>query len=134
MPFQLPPIDGSVDFPHFIDSFLEKDPGEIYATLAPPSGEGDLIHISWLEFVRATHRASHIMSPLMHGRPQTLEGNVIGIYAVMDNLVYIALILGIIRSGNIVRSPLYALQTCHHRLLISIATADVESEYCASYR
>lgn len=99
---QTSPIDGSLNFSQFIDTFLQKDPSELYATLAPPSGEGALIDISWPNFARAIHRGAHVVSPLMDGKPQIGAGNVVGIYAVTDTLLYATLILAVIRSGNIV--------------------------------
>lgn len=103
MPSQIAPIDGSLTFPQFIDTFLQKGPEELYTTLAPPSGNGDLIDISWREFARAIHLGAHVVSPLVDGKPRIGAGNVVGIYAVTDTLLYVTLILAVIRSGNIVR-------------------------------
>lgn len=100
------PIDGSLTFPQLIDTFLQKEPTEIYAILVPPSGDGPLLNISWAEFARAIHRGAHMLNPIINGIPRIPAGNVVGIYAVTDTLLYVTLILSVIRSGNIVRSIL----------------------------
>lgn len=98
----LMPINSTLSLQQTIDSFLAKDPNNIYATLAPPSGNGNLIDLSWREFIRAVHRGAHAINPLVNGKPRIRAGNVIAIYAVTDTLLYATLILAIIRSGNIV--------------------------------
>lgn len=96
------PIDGTLSLSQFIDTFLRKNWAEIYATLAPASSQGDLVDVSWPEFVRGIHRGAHLVNPLFDGVPQVGAGNVIAIEAVTDTLLYVALILAVIRSGNIV--------------------------------
>lgn len=101
-PAKVPPLDGSLDLTQIIDFFLDTSPEHVYATLAPPSGTGDLIDVTWPELARAIHRGAHIVNPILDGRSKIGTGNVVCIYAVADNLLYATLILAIIRSGNIV--------------------------------
>lgn len=118
MPPHAAPIDGTLDLCQLVDSFFTKDwTSDIYTTLVHSSGQGDLVDISWPEFARAIHRGAHYINPLTGSVPQKGTGNVIGIYAVTDVLVYVTLIMAVIRSGNIVRSSTFPRYVFFNRTL-----------------
>lgn len=102
------PLDRSIPFAGMVDFHAKHNPTRPYAILAPTSDAGgSTSNVSWLEFSRATHRAAHLINPIVNGRQQIPAGKVIGIFALTDSIVYQAIVMGIVRSGNIVSALLF---------------------------
>ncbi|KAF5372278.1 hypothetical protein D9757_009652 [Collybiopsis confluens] len=74
-----------------LDFNLEHNPS--YPVFVFPDGAGGVTEISMLEYVRACHRAGDYV------RSSTQPGDVIGVIANLDTIVYSALIVGMIKAG-----------------------------------
>ena len=106
--FTAPPLDGSISFGQLVDFHLEHNPAWNYAILAlSTSGSAEPIHITYAELTKAVHRAAHVISPVKDGVPSLGTRNVIAIFASTDTLLYQAIVLAVLRSGNIVSCVLY---------------------------
>ncbi|KIK64035.1 hypothetical protein GYMLUDRAFT_195812 [Collybiopsis luxurians FD-317 M1] len=57
--------------------------------------EADLTEITYLEFVRASHRAAHLIRPGRSGR----DGKVVAVVALVDTLVYQTVVSGLFLAG-----------------------------------
>jgi acyl-coenzyme A synthetase/AMP-(fatty) acid ligase len=97
----MPPLDGSISYvvPGLVDFHAEHNPDRPWAFLAsdshhPPSW------VTFLEFAKATHRVAHALRPGRTGP----EKEVVALLINCDNVMYLALIAGMIRAGLIVRS------------------------------
>lgn len=107
MALAIPPLD--VSFLNLPDFHLQHNPKCDYAILTspyPPVDSGALaesIHITWLEFARAIHRAAHFTQSALSSDRDDATG-VICLLANMDAILYRPLVLGIIKTGNIVRT------------------------------
>ncbi|KIK57240.1 hypothetical protein GYMLUDRAFT_229544 [Collybiopsis luxurians FD-317 M1] len=74
-----------------LDFNLEHNPS--HTVFVFPNDAGGLTKISMLEYVRACHRAGNYV------RASTQPGDVIGVIANVDTIVYSALIVGMIKAG-----------------------------------
>ncbi|KIK57239.1 hypothetical protein GYMLUDRAFT_247199 [Collybiopsis luxurians FD-317 M1] len=74
-----------------LDFNLEHNPN--HTVFVFPNDAGGLTKISMLEYVRACHRAGNYV------RASTQPGDVIGVIANVDTIVYSALIVGMIKAG-----------------------------------
>lgn len=104
-----------------LDTHVKKSPDATFAVLVPPQStqtspsaprvdQDDALHrVSWRELAYAVNIASHRVNPLTLAHRPSPQGKVIGILAVTDTLVYIAIMLAIVRSGNIVGLRLYSI-------------------------
>lgn len=91
-----PPLDGTVRPSALIDFHLEHNPS--HTAYVYSEGLGSLVHISFLEFGRAAHRASHLLRPARSGP----EHEIVAIIANVDVLLYHTLVTGMMRAGLVV--------------------------------
>lgn len=103
MPPVIPSADG-VPFTLLPDFQNKHNANQTYAVLAPTSANASLAKVTFHDFYEAINRAAHLVNPLAPNGVPGLSGKVIAVLAVTDNLVYQTLVMGIIRSGNIVCS------------------------------
>ncbi|KIK64221.1 hypothetical protein GYMLUDRAFT_40511 [Collybiopsis luxurians FD-317 M1] len=123
--------------PHLLDFHLQHNPDVplyVYpnttsgSTSDQHSASGSVTEIKGLEYVRAAHRAARAV----YARDNSTRGDVIGIVANIDSLLYSALIVGIIKAGFVPfpisprNSPAALLhlirKTSVHRLITTQAT------------
>ncbi|KAJ7626112.1 acetyl-CoA synthetase-like protein [Roridomyces roridus] len=89
----VPPLDCSINASEILDFHLtHQNRG---AAFSFGDAEGNLTDISRLEFMKASHRAAHLLRPRREGQ----EGQVVAIVAVSDVLVYQTLLVGCIVAG-----------------------------------
>jgi acyl-CoA synthetase (AMP-forming)/AMP-acid ligase II len=96
-----PPLDGTVLLPDLPDFNLQHNPtlpAFVYS-LAPNSNT----QISFLEFARACHRVAHAVRPNRAGP----EGEIVGLIANTDTILYLALVAGMVRAGVVVSINIY---------------------------
>ncbi|KAJ7636417.1 hypothetical protein FB45DRAFT_1138067 [Roridomyces roridus] len=89
-------------FPGLVSRNLQQcpfDPCYVYAE------SNDVVTITQLEFGRATHRAAHLLRPNRQGT----DDRVVAIIAESDNLLYNAILVGLMTANLIVRALLGAL-------------------------
>lgn len=98
-----PSLD-TIPFPVLIDFHNQHNRDYPYAILSPhaPSDALKLTAVTWGDFFRAVTRGAYLVNPLTPGGMPSRAGRVIAVLAVADSLVYQALVLAIVRSGNIV--------------------------------
>jgi acyl-CoA synthetase (AMP-forming)/AMP-acid ligase II len=114
-----PPTDGSVTLPETVDFHRKYNPNvPIYMF----SGEGSshITEITHLEFGRACDRVAHLLRPGRRGP----EREVVAIIALSDNLLYLAVIIGIMRAGLIV-CLFILLSLCHLPACFVLAISDI---------
>ncbi|KZP16234.1 acetyl-CoA synthetase-like protein [Athelia psychrophila] len=91
-----PPLDGTIRLPFLADSHLEHNP---YRTIYVYSDRpGSQTEISYLEFGRAVHRASHLLRPGRAGP----DNAVVAVIANVDVLLYQTLVAGLMRAGLVI--------------------------------
>ncbi|KAJ3877582.1 putative aminoadipate reductase [Lentinula edodes] len=88
----LPDLDSPVSIPEILQYHLDNNPS-FAAYIYPEHGTGDLAEISMLEFIRAVYRAGNAVCR------DSKPGEVVAIIANLDNLVYMALIAGLMNVG-----------------------------------
>ncbi|KAJ3809071.1 hypothetical protein EV368DRAFT_19446, partial [Lentinula lateritia] len=91
----LPDLDSPVSIPEILQYYLNNNPS-FSAYVYPEHGTGDLAEISMLEFIRAVYRAGNAVCR------DSKPGEVVAIIANLDNLVYMALIAGLMNVGLVV--------------------------------
>nr|GAT45909.1 acetyl-CoA synthetase-like protein [Mycena chlorophos] len=91
--FIQPPVDGSLDVSGIID--FHRTTPNLTAAYSFANEDGAIVDVSHFEFVRAAHRVAHLLRP---GR-QGPEGQVVGIVALTDSLLYQTLTTGCIIAG-----------------------------------
>lgn len=97
------PRDRSLPFAKLVDWQAEHNPTYAYAVLASPKPEDEtVLRVNYHELGNAVHRAAHIINPIVNGAGTRAPGTVIGVLAVADAIVYQALVLAVMRSGNTV--------------------------------
>ncbi|KAJ7099035.1 putative aminoadipate reductase [Mycena crocata] len=89
----IPPLDCSLNMSEIIDLHIAGN--NRHAAYAFPDGHGGITEISHFEFCRAAHRVAHILRPGRRGA----EGQVLGIVALTDVLMYQTIMAGCIRAG-----------------------------------
>ena len=98
---EAPPLDGSLYvLPDFADFHAERNPNHPWA-IFPSVSDSDVTTISFSEFAESTHRIAHALCPMRHGN----EREVVGVLVHCDNILYVALLVGMTRAGMIVRKP-----------------------------
>ncbi|KAF7293886.1 Acetyl-CoA synthetase-like protein [Mycena chlorophos] len=93
--FIQPPVDGSLDVSGIID--FHRTTPNLTAAYSFANEDGSIVDISHFEFARAAHRVAHWLRP---GR-QGPEGQVVGIVALTDSLLYQTLTTGCMIAGLI---------------------------------
>ncbi|KZP21523.1 acetyl-CoA synthetase-like protein, partial [Athelia psychrophila] len=88
-----PPMDGTVRPAALVDFHLEYNP--THKAYVYSEAPGSLVEISFLEFGRAAHRASHLLRPKRSGP----ENEVVALIANVDVLLYQTLAAGMMRAG-----------------------------------
>ncbi|KAG6852406.1 hypothetical protein C0991_012301 [Blastosporella zonata] len=98
MPFKLepalPPADGSLTIPEFLDFNWEHN-SELSIFAYNRDGSNEITEITYLEFGRACHRVAHHIRPGRTGPDQ----EVVAFIALADTIVYQAITVGLITAG-----------------------------------
>ncbi len=114
-----PPTDGSVTLPETVDFHRKYNPNvPIY--MFNGEGSSHITEITHLEFGRACDRVAHFLRPGRRGP----EGEVVAIIALSDNLLYLAVIIGIMRAGLIVCLSFVLLLLSFTRVFV-LAISDI---------
>ncbi len=92
-----PSLDTFITVPGLLDFHYTHNTSRPVFVFAK-DGE-DITEISFLEFVRASHRLAHIVRPGRTGP----DGTVVAVVALADTLVYEAIIAGVVKAGLVVR-------------------------------
>lgn len=117
-----------LNLPDILDFNLEHNPDfpiYIYGEVS----SAKTTEIKMLEYVRAAHRVGKII----RGGSQT--GDVVGIVANLDTIVYSALIVGIMKAGLVVSQPLipYAKLSLFAHSAISYISTELPNRSCRSH-
>lgn len=117
-----------LNLPDILDFNLEHNPDFpvfIYGEIS----SSKTTEIKMLEYVRAAHRVGKVI----RGDSQT--GDVIGIVANLDTIVYSALIVGIMKAGLVVsRPPIpYAKMSLFSHSAISYISTELPNRSCPSH-
>jgi acyl-CoA synthetase (AMP-forming)/AMP-acid ligase II len=96
----LPPLDCTLSLDEIIDFHISHN--NLGAAYSFADAEGHITDISHFEFARAAHRAAQLLRPQRKGP----EGQVVGIIALTDSLIYQTLVAGCIKAGIVVNSRL----------------------------
>ncbi|EJT96916.1 acetyl-CoA synthetase-like protein [Dacryopinax primogenitus] len=98
----LPPLDGSIPFPQFVDYHLEKSHNHPFFELVGTGNDADET-ITWGEAARATLRLTAKLRKQVHvTEEQRKAGVIIAILANTDSLVYSTIVMAIMRAGFMV--------------------------------
>lgn len=100
--FSPPPSDGSVPLGLLVDYHLQHNPERDFSVLVDASEGGDElpVPVTYRHLALAVHRVAHRVNPTA-----TLpQGTKVAILTSTDTIVNIALVLGILRAGLVVRS------------------------------
>lgn len=95
-----PSLDHHTTIPHVLQFHYEHNPEKpiyVYAEDGQDIDNG-LTEIKYLEFIRASHRAAHLIRPHRSGQ----DREVVAIIALADTIVYTALVMGVMQAGLIV--------------------------------
>ena len=99
-----PPIDGSLDpLIGFLDFQAQHNPHEPYAVFPTLNSSKDFSSVSFLDLANATHRMAQRFNQDKLGK----EGCVVALLLHTDTIHYVAILLGLLRSGAVVRIPLF---------------------------
>lgn len=102
---KLPPLDGSLNvLPGFVDFHAEHNPFNAWVKFPAKCQDGNVDCLTFQEFAEATHRMAHAIRPVGTGR----NGEVVAIVVNCDAILYLALLVGLVRAGFVVRD-VYAL-------------------------
>ena len=95
-----PPLDGSISIiPGLVDFHAQHNPSNPWAVLAPESGS-NTTSVSFREFSNATHRIALVFRPdATHS-----DGDIVAVLVNCDSVLYLALLVGLVRAGYVVRS------------------------------
>ena len=85
--------------PQLLRLHYERDAEQTIYVYTEDENPNLLCEIKYLEFVRASHRAAHIVRPRRAGQ----DGQVVAVAALMDTVAYLALTAGLMEAGLIVR-------------------------------
>lgn len=99
--FRAPPTDGSVALNQLVDYHLKTNPDAEFATLVDGSDGASEPNasVSYKQLTHAVHRVAHIINP----GAALPQGTRVAILTSTDTIVNIALVLGIMRAGLVVR-------------------------------
>lgn len=93
-------LSSQLYLPDVLDFNLANNPNHPIFVFPNDASPGTLTKISMLEYVRACHRAGIAVSS------STQPGDVIGVIANVDSLVYSALLVGMMKAGLVVSVPI----------------------------
>ena len=94
-----PPLDGSIPaLPGFVDFHVKHNPTREWVRLAP-DGDSPARSLTFTELADATHRVARAFRP----DGARTQGEVIAILIHCDTVLYLALIIGLVRAGFVVR-------------------------------
>lgn len=95
----LPPLDGSISvLPGFVD-FHATHNADLPWALLSAGPELPVQSVSFAQYARATHRIAHKLRPERAGQ----DKEVVAILINCDTILYLALIVGLVRAGLVVR-------------------------------
>lgn len=104
-----PPLDGSLlTLLDFVDFHAEHNPDQPWLVYPSLRSDGGLAAITFKEMALATHR---IASELRPGR-QGPDEETFAIVLHTDNVLYVAVMLGVLRAGFVVRTTDSGLRGC----------------------
>ncbi|KAJ7615673.1 putative aminoadipate reductase [Mycena polygramma] len=89
----LPPLDCSLSFDEIIDQHIAHENRGVAFSFSDEFGH--VTDITHLEFARAAHRVAHLLRPQRCGP----DGQVVGIVALTDVLIYQTIVVGCIKAG-----------------------------------
>ncbi|KAF9070460.1 hypothetical protein BDP27DRAFT_612166 [Rhodocollybia butyracea] len=81
--------------PRLLQFHYEHNPEQPLFIYDGHSDSDDLTEIKYLEFIRASHRASHLIRPPGSG----VNRQVVAVVALLDTLVYTAVVAGLMQAG-----------------------------------
>ena len=98
---KFPPLDGSIPvLPGFADFHAEHNPDRPWVVFPSRQDPTKVESISYAEFARATHRVAHAFRPNREGQR---DGEVVAVVVNCDSIMYLAMIVGLVRAGFVVR-------------------------------
>ncbi|KAF5384130.1 hypothetical protein D9615_003351 [Tricholomella constricta] len=95
LPPVLPTLHEDFQIPDIVDFNLKNNPEQPFYTYSDHKAPSGLAVITHLEFGRATHRAAHALRP----NRADADGQVVAIIALVDTVVYQAILVGLIVAG-----------------------------------
>ena len=99
-----PPLDGSLRvLPDLVDFHAQYNPEGPWALLFSDV-DSPVSIVSFLQFAQATHRISHALRPNRAGP----ENERVALLINCDTVLYLALVVGMVRAGLVVRIVLSA--------------------------
>ncbi|KAF5392669.1 hypothetical protein D9757_000930 [Collybiopsis confluens] len=123
-----PNLDDFTTLPQLLQFHLEHNADQTMYVYAQDENCGPLRKIKYLEFIRASHRAAHILRPRRVGQDRV----VVAIDALLDSCTYTAVVAGLMQAGliplpisprNTAAAVVNLLQKTNcHRLLVTNAT------------
>lgn len=96
--FVRPPTDGSISLERIIDFHLDNNPNHPFAILYDVHSRSQST-LTYKQLAHAVHRVAHLLNP----GANIPQGTNIAIFVSADTIVYIALVLGAMRAGLVVR-------------------------------
>ncbi|KAF7362617.1 General substrate transporter [Mycena venus] len=94
MSFAHRPDSPSLSLPEVVALNSQNNPQDPLYVYAKPEPSTEVVTITHLEFARATHRAAQILRP----NPGSSDGEVVAIIALSDNLLYQAVVVGLVTA------------------------------------
>ncbi|KAE9392424.1 acetyl-CoA synthetase-like protein [Gymnopus androsaceus JB14] len=92
-----PSVDAyATTIPQVLRFHYEHNPSELVYVYSE-NGKDDLTEIKYLEFIRACHRAAHLVRPCRSGP----DREVVGVIALVDTIVYTSVTAGLMEAGLI---------------------------------
>lgn len=86
--------------PGFLDFHAEHSPLRPFIKFPTKDRQGEETTVTYLEFANATHRVAYAVRPDISED----DGAVVAILVHCDSILYMALLVGMIRAGMIVRA------------------------------
>lgn len=100
------PLDGSIHpLPAFLDYYMDLAPSTPFAKFPSIDDPDKVTTISYSDFAKATHRVAHALCPDGVGT----KGEVVAVLVHCDSILYMALLIGMMRAGMVVRISLSLL-------------------------
>ena len=89
----LPLLDDATTLPSLIDFHLEHNPDSPFVTFPSSGSDTEVSTITFLEYGRACHRFARLTASIAQ------RGEVVGLIANADTLLYITAVAGFARAG-----------------------------------
>ena len=96
--FMLPPTNGSLPLNKLVDFHLVNNSEQPWVVLSATESTPETT-VTYKQLAYAVHRAAHIINP----NGSIRQGSKVAIMATTGTIVYLAIILGVMRAGLIVR-------------------------------